>query len=110
MFYFDAPSDYENFYRLVMRYLSRVGLVGFPEDGEQASWVDKISVVLFSFWFLTKYSLEPGSSEVGEYLGEKGIGSFGGIFKTISDYVKDRLSVADKDDNGQNENDSFLVL
>ena len=98
------------FYSVVVGYLSREKFFDVPGDGKEASWRDKISVVLFSFWFLTKYSLEPGSSEVGEYLGEKGIGSFGGIFKTISDYVKDRLSVADKDDNGQNENDSFLVL
>ena len=95
-----------DFFRDVFGYLSKNSensenfFVKF-KDNEQASWGDKISAVLFGFWFLAEYNLNPNSPEFKGFLKTENLGRFKEKFKTISKYVEDCLKAAGKGYNGQ---------
>ena len=71
--------------------------------GMQASWGDKISAVLFGFWCSVKFNLgfDGEMSRVEEVLKSEYLGNLREVFKTISEYVKERLEAAGRDYNGR---------
>ena len=98
----DVPSDFINFYEVVIGYLSEKNLVKFSGVGGQASWGEKISAVLFGFWCLVEFGKEfKDYDEVEQRLRDRDVDNLGGIFWIICDYVKKRLSDAGRDDDGQ---------